>query len=673
MRFLLEHNLKAFLLVVLLVILAPSSRAGWVPVGPFGGDVRALAIDPHDTRRMYLGTRTGQIFSSTDAGRSWGRIQTFSAPTDWVVDSLVVDPTSNGTVYAGLWSLQGETGGVFKTVDAGATWRELPEIKGQSVRALAMAPSSSRVLVAGSIQGVFRSDDAGTSWRRISPAGHKEIFNVESIAIDPVRPNIIYAGTWHLPWKTIDGGAHWASIKKGIIDDSDVFSIVIDRDHPQTLYASACSGIYRSDSAGDEWKKIQGIPYTSRRTRVLMLDPRSPGTLWAGTTEGLWRTKNGGESWSRLSHHTWVINAVTLDPSDENHVFLGMDHFGVMESRDAGALFYSSNFGFAQRQVSSIVPDPVAPGHFYAALSEEGESNAVVATEDNGITWTPIATGLDGRGVLTLLLSTEPKWRLLAGTVDGLFEYDKDKSVWTSTGKIQLRTPLPPGTNVNIWKLYRRSDKEPIYAASSVGLLGSNDGENWRRLPLDAPRRGVTSVAVGGTDGSVIVAATETGPKVSRDAGQSWSDLRIEGEAKLVVQKVASDPSRSNILFLGSSSGLFRSTDSGQTWERFGHGVPASSIQEIYVEPNHKGTVVVASSAGIFQSSDGGATYSRVSDGPIMAGLPIQLLSLHPKSLLPIVAASAFNGMFAFDGLEEKQSLPRLTSAERYLRQFSTQ
>lgn len=130
---------------------------------------------------------------------------------------------------------------------------------------------------------MFRSSDGGANWALISPPGSHEIHGVESLAIDPRDPNIVYAGTWHLPWKTSDGGAHWANIKQGVIDDSDVFSIVIDPDRSGTVYMSACSGIYKSEDAGIRFRKIQGIPSTARRTRVLRQDPVHRNTVYAGT------------------------------------------------------------------------------------------------------------------------------------------------------------------------------------------------------------------------------------------------------------------------------------------------------------------------------------------------------------------------------------------------------
>ena len=119
-------------------------------------------------------------------------------------------------------------GGIFVSEDAGRHWRSVEDMQGQSVRALAQAPSDPKVFVAGTLRGVYESRDGGEHWVLISPAGSTEIHEVESIAIDPAHPAILYAGTWHLPWKTEDGGITWRNIHRGVIDDSDVFSIILD-------------------------------------------------------------------------------------------------------------------------------------------------------------------------------------------------------------------------------------------------------------------------------------------------------------------------------------------------------------------------------------------------------------------------------------------------------------
>ena len=88
-------------------------------------------------------------------------------------------------------------------------------------------------------------------------------------------PEIIYVGTYHLPWKTLDGGKTWSSIASGMIDDSDVMSLHIDAKNPRRIFSSACSGIYRSDDAGLSWTKLQGIPYASRRTQQIVQDTKN--------------------------------------------------------------------------------------------------------------------------------------------------------------------------------------------------------------------------------------------------------------------------------------------------------------------------------------------------------------------------------------------------------------
>ena len=131
---------RSIVLLFSTLLVAVSARAGWVPVGPFGGDVRALVSDPAHPDRMYLGTRIGQIYTSQNGGRSWNQLRGFNAANGWVVDSLIVDPSDSAVLYAGLWSLAAPTGGIFKTTDGGLTWKELEGIRGQSVRIESTAP-----------------------------------------------------------------------------------------------------------------------------------------------------------------------------------------------------------------------------------------------------------------------------------------------------------------------------------------------------------------------------------------------------------------------------------------------------------------------------------------------------------------------------------------------------
>jgi photosystem II stability/assembly factor-like uncharacterized protein len=365
----------------------PLEASYWVPVGPDGGDARSFAPDPTDSKHIFLGSTNSWLYQSTDAGASWQRLAKLSKQDDLILDNITVDESDPKTLYVGAWVVDHPDGGLFISHDAGKTWKKIEAMEGQSIRALAQAPSNPKILVAGTLKGVFRSEDAGETWKRITPDNSNELHEVESIAIDPKDPNTIYAGTWHLPWKTTDGGANWHNIKQGLIDDSDVFSIIIDSTTPQTVYTSACSGIYKSENGGEVYHKIQGIPATARRTRVLMQDPVDHSMVYAGTTEGLYRTSSAGTNWTRLTGPDVIINDVYVDPKDPKHVLLATDRSGVLMSNDQAISFKQSNDGFSQRQVSALLVDNNNPQHFYAGVVNDKSYGGVFVSEDSGKTW----------------------------------------------------------------------------------------------------------------------------------------------------------------------------------------------------------------------------------------------------------------------------------------------
>ena len=292
---LVRHSLAAAFLTGLAasaLAQAPSAQtqqllaSKWRAVGPDGGDARAFAADPGNPQHLYLGSTSSWVYQSEDGGKSWRRLARLGLGDDLIVDNLLVNIADPKTLIAGVWRIDQHGGGVYISHDSGAHWSAIADMAGRSVRSLAQAASKPGTYVAGALSGVYRSTDEGVHWATISPPESKELHEVESVAIDPVDPNTIYAGTWHLPWKTTDGGQTWSHMDKGLIDDSDVFSIIVDPKAPATVYASACSGIYKSETAGNLFHKVQGIPSTARRTRVLMQDPVNRDVVYAGTTEG---------------------------------------------------------------------------------------------------------------------------------------------------------------------------------------------------------------------------------------------------------------------------------------------------------------------------------------------------------------------------------------------------
>jgi photosystem II stability/assembly factor-like uncharacterized protein len=584
------------------------AQASWTPVGPAGGDARALASAPGQPNHLYLGTLDSWIYESVDQGASWSRLAKLDTMDDLVLDNIVVDSADAATIYVGAWKLGQSGGGLWVSHDAGKNWISVEGLRGQSIRALAQAPSNPKMLFVGTLEGIFRSTDAGATWTLISPPGSREIHEVESLAVDPVDPNIVYAGTWHLPWKTDDGGKNWKNIKQGLIDDSDVFSIIIDPAKPHIVFLSACSGIYKSENGGTLFHKIAGIPATARRTRVLMQDPTNRETVYAGTTEGLYKTVDGGKNFNRMSGPDVIVNDVFVDPGDSNHVLLATDRSGVLTSKDSGTSFAASNQGFSERKVDALLVDRGNPARLFAGVVNDKTYGGVFVSANGGLGWEQIDAGLEGRDVF--VLSQAPDGTVVAGTSHGVFALVENQAAgvlphWEPRNTIvntmsKAVTETHAGMRINVEKTV----KAPVIelqsrvnaldlsgdvwlVSTNMGLLTSKDqGTSWQGGMADGSADYLSVAAHGAT----LVAARSEGVVLSGDAGSTWTPMQIPSMLTRIHQVAFSSD---GTLWLGAREGVYFTRDRGKTWlwvER----LPFRDVDDLFFDTD-LGKVLVSS------------------------------------------------------------------------------
>ena len=644
-----RNVLRTSLLVLAVSLLSSALLASgpWQVLGPDGGDARSLAYDAHNPDHVLLGTSTGQMFASNDAGRTWSRLARLG--DDYVLDHIAIDPQDSNRIYVSAWSVSSQqVGEIFRTRDGGRNWDNLPAMHGNSIRALAMYKGNSKVLVAGALNGVFRTNDGGDTWERLSPANSSDIKNIESIAVDPKDPNTVYAGTWHLAWKTSDGGANWQHINKGMIDDSDVFSVIVDHDNPSVVFASACSGIYKSETAGNLFAKIQGIPFSARRTRVLKQDPTNENIVYAGTTEGLWKSTDLGKVWKRVSNPEVVVNDVLIDPRDSNRVLLATDRSGVMASTDGASNWTTSNKGYAHRYVSAILTDNKDASTLYVGVVNDREYGGVFYSHDAGQHWLQKAAGLGGKDVFAL--KQAPSGMLVAGTNHGVFSLEHNASEWhpmnvvvvehtvKTAGKGKGSRKAATTTTLTKSQLESRVNDLELgsgrwMAATTTGIYSSTDqGKTWKGGRILGQQDFVSVRA----ESSTVVAATRSSVLVSNDRGATWK----QGGLPSYVVSIRSAAIASDLqIVIASREGAFRSGDGGATWEHVVNGLPGKDITYVSFDSTHKRMLATSDATGvIFESRDGGRSWQRGPD----SGFPLRRVS---------VIGGRFVGATPFDGV----------------------
>lgn len=619
----------------------------WDVVGPTGGDVRVITVDPKDKNRLYVSTLDGSIHTSNDGGKTWSLLANLNKP-QLVLDQLLIDSRDSKIIYASGHRHK-DPGGFFMTKDGGATWKEAKELRKASIHAMVQSTKNPNLILAGTTEGVWKSENSGEDWTKIeSPT--MPIPAIDSLAIDPTDDNTIYAGTWWRAYKTTDGGKSWRLIKNGMIDDSDVFAITVDPRDPDHIVASACSGIYESFNKGELWKKIQGIPSQSRRTRDILQHPSVKGTIFAGTTEGFWMTVNGGKSWALTTQKDLEINSIAVHPDEPNRVFIGTNNYGVMVSNDGGRNFTPTNDNFTSRFTYTVTADIEQPNRLYATTHNTATGGGFVfISNDGGNSWirpknfdvvriSPFGMIQDRTNPNTIYMATNVgmfqsldrgnSWTRLTVPKPKVV---KKTPVRTTRGKKTAVKPVPtpdpkpvepavvPALEKKVKVLaYTEDGKNGFFAGTDDGLYRSYDiSKGWEKVPFGAGISENVFVIYSSPimPGVIYVGTDKSGVIVSRDDGKTWD--KISGIPQDVpISSILVDPKRPENIYVGTVQTFYVSRDGGRNWMRRGGNLPLGNYTSILISPNDPDEIFISSAletdGGIFYSKDAGQNWRRV-------------------------------------------------------------
>jgi photosystem II stability/assembly factor-like uncharacterized protein len=604
-----------------LSLASPSLAARFERVGPFGGSVRSLLINPLNPEILYLGTTDGQIYRSADSGQHWSLLHPGIGRRRLVIDTLVQHPADPHRVFAGGWDLQSRGGGLYESRDDGNTWSEvkLPDLS-PAIRGLAVSARNPSHMIAGSLNAAFLTSDGGATWTSVRRA---EFHNLESVAIDPVNPRILYIGTWRLAYRSSDFGRTWTRLGHGMLLDSDVFSLSVDPRETSTLFAGACSGIYRSTNGGASWKRLRIVPSRfTVRAHVVSMDPHNSRRIFGGTTEGLFISDDRGDRWTRATPAGVIVHGVQVDPRHSNRIFVGTEHHGVLRSDDGGRTWQQANQGFAHHRIFRIVPDPGLEGGLLAGVSSDGSRGGIYSFDQNSGSWKKLAVEeLPPDRVLSLLFLPGNKGRL-AGTVRGLYHQNEDSTIWKSV----------PGTRERIAVRDLTLDPEGawIFAATDRGVWKARTADMKFETP-GAGEPGTFAVAASRIARGLVLAAGNLGVLLSRDNGVTWQ-LRSAGLPERVpVQCIAACPAEIGHVLAGTAEGLFESRDGGDTWSRAADGRLSVDVPSVIFLDDSGLKIMAADNTfgGVFLSGDGGASWARI-EAPDF-GSPVRHLVQDPR------------------------------------------
>ena len=577
----------------------------------WGGRVTAVAGHAAQPSTFYFGGVGGGVFRTDDAGATWRNLTDGQIPVG-SIGAVKVAPSNPDILWVGTGSAAIRSNvsigkGVYRSLDGGRTWSFAGLDRAGVIGDMAIHPTNPEVAFVAAVgnpfapnpeRGIFRTRDGGQSWTRVLYVSDST--GASDIAMNPANPDELYAGMWRAERK------------------------------PWTIISGAREGgVYKSTDGGESWRKLtSGLPagYTGKISvsvspanprRVYALMEAGDGTLGpaGGVDGGLYRSDDAGASWTRVSADRNLINRpfyytyVDADPQDQDMVYV--NNLSFFRSSDGGATWeriptpHGDNHG--------IWINPERPEIFIQA-----NDGGVNITLDGGRTWSPQTNQPTAEYYQVDLDDRWPFW-VYAGqqdrsTIGVPSTGARSEADWrTDLGGCETGPAVPkPGSNAQIFfssckgRFYRHSEisgQTVEYSVGAANMYGHNPADLKYRFQRVSP------IVVSPHDPNTVYHASQYLHR-TRDEGRTWETISPD--------LTANDP-RGHVI---SGAPITRDI----TGEEF-----YSTLYAVAESPLERGVLWTGANDGpIHVSRDDGRTWVKVTPPQLPPGGRVQTIEASP-------------------------------------------
>ncbi|MEP7164321.1 MAG: hypothetical protein ABI741_06490 [Ferruginibacter sp.] len=647
-------------------------------IGPAltSGRVVDIAVNPKNKAEYYVASGHGSLWKTSNNGTSFTPV--FDGQASYSMGAVVIDPGNTNIVWVGTGESDNQNNviygdGVYKSEDAGKSWKNMGLKNSEHIGGIAIDPANSKIVYVGAYgslrtdggdRGVYKTMDGGNTWRKILSIS--DYTGCYELHMDPRSPSTLYAvahqrqrnlytgvrgGSESAIYKTVDSGATWQKIMNGLpTEDVGRIGMAIFPANPEILYAivesKEGSGFYRSQDRGASWTKqsayISSYPFYMQK---IFCDPKNENRVYSMDVYNK-VTDDGGKTWRNLgeknkhvdNHFLWI------DPDNTNHLLSGCDG-GVYESWDAAqAWAFKANLPIAE--VYKVTTDNSYPFYYvYAGTQDNSSFGGPSRTRNNaGISNSDWFITTGGDGFESQVDWKEGNYVYAQSQNGGLVRFDK------RTGE---ELPIKPvELNDSAYRfdwssplLISRHDNKRLYFAANKLLRTNDQGNSWEEISPDLTR-GVPK-------------------KMQKLMNRVWSMDELTSKGSMAqIAAVAESPLDQNILFVGSGDGLlYYTTDAGNHWTRSADlpGLPEyARASSIALSAHNKQVAYVAFenfNAGnykpyLFKTIDGGKTWTSLNNNLPVKGSTYAVAEDHVDPNLLFVGTQ-FGVFFSNNGGKE--------------------